>query len=182
LFFPEDCDCLPAATVVQLAGNADKLPEAMLRSASVLFTLLLQLACTLPSDADLKTPTDDVRRVAQDLRWRKQSRAIARIDMAEFTPPVAVLAVPPGTHALGDLEQLFPAGQGREWVRGIAGGRPLTTDTPTIYVLGARQMMSSLPHDEASIPKPVGVWKESMGDIGVLLERQGDDVRLVGLQ
>src|SRR5690349_13488168 len=105
----------------------------MLKSAAILFTLFLQIACDLPRDADIRTPTDDVRRVAQDLRWTKQSRAIANLDTTKFTPPVAVLAVPPGTHALSELEQLLPTEQGREWLRRMASGRPLTTDNPTLY-------------------------------------------------
>jgi hypothetical protein len=153
----------------------------MLRSAPILFTLLLQLAC-LPPASDHKTPIDDVRRVAQDLRWTKQSRAIATIDLAEFTPPVAVLAVPPGTYALRELEQVVSTEQGREWLRLMAAGRPLTTDNPTLYVFGAHQMTSSILYDDASIPKLVGLWKESMGDVSVLLERQDEDVQIVGLQ
>lgn len=154
----------------------------MLRAASILSTLLLQIGCGLSPGSGLKTPTDDVRRVAQDLRWTRQNRAIASINTADFAPPVTVLAVPPGTHALRDLESLVQSEQAREWLRRITGGGQLTTDNATLYIFGARQMTSAFLQDEASIPKPVGLWKERAGDVEVLLERQGDEVQIVGLQ
>jgi hypothetical protein len=154
----------------------------MVRSASILSTLLLQLACGVLPGADLETPVDDVRRVAQDLRWSKQHQASATIDVTEFVPPVAILAVPPGMHTLREIELLFSAEAARECVRRMAGGQPLTTDTSTLYICSARQITSSFFHDDASVPKPVALWKESPGNVAVLLERQGDEVQIVGLR
>ena len=53
-----------------------------------------------------------------------------------------------GTHALSELEPLIPSEQGREWLRRMARGRPLTTDNPTLYIFGASQIMSAFLHDE----------------------------------
>ena len=154
----------------------------MLRSASILLTALLQFACVrLPKD-EFPTHLDVVRQVAQDLRWTKQTQGVARIEMSELTPPVGVLAVPPGMHGLDELESLVPSEQGRELLRQRFGARPMTTENPTLYIFATHQTMSFYLHDEASISKAIGVWKERMRDFEILLERHGDDVQIVGLR
>jgi hypothetical protein len=145
--------------------------------------LIIWLALTVVygcSPTELSPPDlhDRVDAAASDLRWTKQTSGVADVRL-HYPRPVLVFARPPGRYSSEQLAALAPTPESKEWI----GSRRAAPIEPSLYVYGpGRSEKAAYFHNHVSVPNARALWKQDDGSLEVSLERQGDEVHIVGIR
>ena len=157
--------------------RTDKMCELMSYRVTVGVALTFLLGCSPPAPRELELH-DAIEKAASDLRWNRQTEAVA-VARIYLPMPVAVLALSPGKYSTEQLQALLPSAEGKDQLNGRLAASP----SPSIYLFGpGRAEQGSYFQEHVLVPKSIGLWKQDDTPLQVILRRDGDDVHIVGLR